>query len=189
MSSGFFFSFSPSKLLSHTYIRIRCISLCFVSFHDHWCPLVGRWVSISGIPSSRPYIHSSSPALLLRHVTAQHCTLPYPDLPYPTLTYLLPHRTAVTLTCPSVPFLSCPDLTCLCLSVVVVWGYTPPRGGLVWPCGCDLPPPGEGRRHRSKEQGKLCRQGDPSTAHTAHPIPSYPIPYIHTPALPSEYST
>ena len=46
MSSGFFFSFSPSKLLSHTYTRIRCISLCFVSFHDHWCPLVGRWVSI-----------------------------------------------------------------------------------------------------------------------------------------------
>ena len=118
VSSGCFFSFSPSeKLSSHTYTRIRCISLCFVSFHDHWCPLVGRWVTISGIPSSRPYIHSSSPALLLRHVTAQHCTLPYPDLPYPTLTYLLPHRTAVTLTCPSVPFLPWPDLSqslCLC---------------------------------------------------------------------------
>ena len=49
--SGFFFSFSPSKLLSHTYVRIRCILLCFVSFHDHWCPLVGRCVSISSILS------------------------------------------------------------------------------------------------------------------------------------------
>ena len=72
----FFFYFSPLKLSLHTYIRIRFKAFHFVSFYDHWCPLVVRKVSISGILSSRPYLHFTFAAP--RHRAALHATLTYP---------------------------------------------------------------------------------------------------------------